>query len=52
MRRTSVPCKATRCIKLRGAHRFPELTLRSKDFRAPEKLIFPAMINNICIGLF
>ena len=43
MRQTSVPHKATRCTKLRGAQHPLELALRSTDFRAPENLIFPAM---------
>ena len=43
MRRARVPSKITRCTKLGGAQRSPELTLRSMDFRAPENLIFPAL---------
>ena len=44
MRRTRVSCKVTRCTKLRGAQRSPELALRNMDFRAPENLIFPALL--------
>ena len=43
MTRTHVPRKVTRCTKLRGAQRSPELALRSTDFRTPENLIFPAL---------
>ena len=43
MRGTCVPHKATRCTKLPGAQRSPELDLRSTDFHAPESLIFPAL---------
>ena len=49
MRRTRAPRKATRCTKLRGAQRSPELALRSTDFRAPENLIFPALILRQCL---
>ena len=31
-------------MKLRGVQRSPELALRSKDFRALENVIFPALI--------
>ena len=44
MRRTRVSCKVTRCTKLRGAQRSPEIALRNMDFRAPENLIFPALL--------
>ena len=43
MTRTHVPRKVTRCTKLRGAQRSPELALRSTDFHTPENLIFPAL---------
>ena len=43
MTRTRVPRKVTRCTKLRGAQRSPELALRSADFRTPENPIFPAL---------
>ena len=44
MRRARVPSKVTRSTKLRGAQRSPELGLMSTDFRAPENLIFPALL--------
>ena len=47
MRRTCVSRKITRCTKVRGAQRSPELALRSTDFRAPENLIFPALVPEI-----
>ena len=40
----SVFNKVTRNMKLRGIQRSPELALRSKDFRALENVIFPALI--------
>ena len=42
-RRTRASRKVTRCTKLRGAQRSPELALGSTDFHAPENLIFPAL---------
>ena len=45
IRWTHVPCKVTRSTKLRGAQQSPELGLRSTDFRAPENLICPALVN-------
>ena len=45
MRRARVPSKVTRSTKLPGAQCSPELSLRSMDFRAPENLIFPAMLS-------
>ena len=44
MRWTLVPRKVTRWTKFWGAQRSPELAFRSTDFRAPENLIFPALI--------
>ena len=41
--RVRVPCKVTRCTKLQGAQRAPELALRSTDCHAPKNLIFPAL---------
>ena len=46
MWRTRVSREITRCTKLRGVQRSPELSLRSTDFRAPENLIFPALLTN------
>ena len=43
MRQTRVPRKATKCAKLRGVQRSPELALRTTDFRAPENLILPVL---------
>ena len=43
MRRTRVPRKVTRCTKLRGAQRSPELAFRNTDFCALENLIFLAL---------
>ena len=49
MRRTRVTCKVTKSTKLPGGQRSPELGLRSTDFCAPEKLIFPALeISTFC----
>ena len=45
VRQTHVPHKVTRCTELQGTQRSPELTLKSMDFRAPENLIFPALIS-------
>ena len=36
--------KMSRSTKLRGAQSSSKLGLRSKDFRAPENLIFPALL--------
>ena len=44
MRRRHLSCKVTRCTKLRGAQRSPELALKSTDFHAPGNLIFPVLI--------
>lgn len=44
MRRTHVPLKVTKCTKLRGIQCSFEVALRSTDFRASEKLIFPALV--------
>ena len=44
MRRICViPRKVTKCTKLRGTQRSPELALRSTDFYAPENLILPTL---------
>ena len=41
---TRYTMRQTKCIqKLQGSQRSPELALRSKDFCAPENLIFPVM---------
>ena len=54
MRRTRVPRKITRCTKLRGLQRSPELSSRSRYFRVPENLVFPALyyiFNNIAVKI-
>ena len=52
MRRACVLSKVTRSTKLRGAQHSPELGLRSTDFRAPENLIFPALLLHLSRALF
>ena len=46
MGRTRVLPNVTRCTKLRGAQRSPEIAFRSTDFCVLENLIFPALYKN------
>ena len=52
MKRTHVPCKVTGSTELRGAQCSRELSLKSTDFRAPENLIFPALVTHLYMSLF
>ena len=49
MRQTRVPCKVTRSTNLRGAQRSPEHGLKSRDFCAPENLIFFSPVNQLTL---